>query len=642
MKQILVVEDEAIIARDLQRSLGRLGYAVPATARGGAEALAWLEENTPHLILMDIGLKGAMDGIELAHAVRARWDIPIIFLTSYSDEPTVDRAKATGPYGYLIKPFREGELRITIEVALHKHSFDSSVARRERWYSTTMESIGDAIIATDSEERITYMNGVAESVTGWTREEAVGKVLRDVFRLLDERGKVLDCPLGQALRRVFAVQLPANTQLLAKCGNGRDVDDSAAPIVDVQGETLGGVVVFRDITERKRLETRLSMAERMASIGTMAAGMAHEINNPLAAVLGNVGYALEGLTRLVSQTDGELGVGLREVREALGDAEEAGSRIMRIIEDLKRLSRLERVDRELLDLPDVIDAAVRVCEHQLRHCATLQRRLGTTPFVHAAESQLVQVLTNLLINAAQAIGQGNASREIIEIKTSSDNSGNAVMEVSDSGPGISKAELGRIFDPFYSSKPIGRGMGLGLSISHNIITSLDGEITVESTPGVGTTFRIVLPAALAPAAEAVAVPTEKAAPRTSAGRILVIDDEPVVRRLVKRLLAPHEVVLEGDGRVALALLDAGEQFDVILCDLMMPNFSGVDVYAAVARSHPDLLGRMIFLTGGTFSQASTEFLDTIPNPVLTKPFAAADLLALIELQLPGRSTLQTD
>ena len=498
MKQILVVEDEAIIARDLQRSLGRLGYAVPATARSGAEALGLLEESTPDLILMDIGLKGAMDGIELAQAVRERWHIPVIFLTSYSDEQTVDRAKATGPYGYLVKPFREGELRITIEVALHKHSLDHSLAQRERWYSTTLESIGDAIIATDSEERITYMNAVAEGVTGWSRQEAEGKLLRDVFRLLDERGKVLECPVGQALRKGFAVQLPANTQLLAKCGNGRDVDDSAAPIVDVQGETLGGVVVFRDITERKRLEARLSVAERMASIGTMAAGMAHEINNPLAAVLGNVSYALEGLNRVAPLFAGESENGLRDALEALRDAEEAGSRIMRIIEDLKRLSRLERVDRELLDLPDVVDAAIRVCEHQIRHCATLQRRFGTTPFVRAAESQLVQVLTNLLVNAAQAIGQGKASQEQIEIKTCSDDSGNAVIEVTDTGPGISKAELSRIFDPFYSSKPIGRGMGLGLSISHNIITSLDGEITVESTPGVGTTFRIVLPAAHEP------------------------------------------------------------------------------------------------------------------------------------------------
>ena len=632
-KQILVVEDEAIIARDLQQSLARLGYAVPASARSGPEALALLEQSTPHLILMDIGLKGPMDGIELAHAVRARWDVPIIFLTSYSDEQTVERAKATGPYGYLIKPFREGELRITIEVALNKHAIDASLARRERWYSTTMDSIGDAMIATDSEERITYMNAVAESVTGWSRQEAQGKVLREVFRLLNDRGQVLECPVGQALRKGFAVQLPVNTQLLAKCGNGRDVDDSAAPIIDVQGETLGGVVVFRDITERKRLEARLSVAERMASIGTMAAGMAHEINNPLAAVLGNVSYAVDGLNRVVSQFEGEAETMLREALEALADAEAAGSRIMRIIDDLKRLSRVERVDRELLDLPDVIDSAVRVCEHQVRHCATLQRRFGTTPFVNAAESQLVQVLTNLLINAAQAIGQGSASQERIEIRTFSDESGNAVVEISDTGPGIAKAELARIFDPFYSSKPIGKGMGLGLSISHNIITSLDGEISVESTVGVGTTFRIVLPAAVVPGASAAVAEPEQPAPSVTAAKILVIDDETVVRRLLRRVLSPHEVVLEADGRHALARLDAGEQFDLIICDLMMPDFSGVDVYAAVSRSHPAMLGRMIFLTGGAFSQASTDFIESVPNTVLSKPFTTAALLAEVRRHL---------
>lgn len=622
MKQILVVEDEAIIARDLQCSLGRLGYAVPVTASSGAEALEILEESTPSLILMDIGLKGAIDGIELAQQVRARWDIPIIFLTSYSDEQTVARAKATGPYGYLIKPFREGELRITLEVALHKHLLDSSLAVRERWYSTTLESIGDAIIATDSEERITYMNSVAESVTGWSRGEAKGRVLRDVFRLLDEKGRRLECPVGRALRKGFAVQLPANTQLLAKCGNGRDVDDSAAPIVDVQGETLGGVVVFRDITERKRLEARLSTAERMASISTMAAGMAHEINNPLAAVLGNVSYALENLSRgLVGDPEAVL----EDVKDALRDAEAAGARIIRIIEDLKRLSRLERVDREVLDLPDVVEAAVKVCEHQIRPCATVQRSYGTTPFVQAAESQLVQVLTNLLINAGQAIGPGDAANQRIEIKTSSDDSGNAVIEVSDTGPGISRAELARIFDPFYSSKPIGRGMGLGLSISHNIISSLDGEITVESTPGVGTTFRIVLPAAVGPL-EPQQTSEAGSPPPASLSRILVIDDEPVVRRLIRRLLAPHEVVLEAGGRAALDLLDGGEQFDLIICDLMMPDLSGVDVHAAISLNRPEMLEKMIFLTGGAFSQASTEFLEKLTTPVLKKPFLAADLL----------------
>ena len=177
--------------------------------------------------------------------------------------------------------------------------------------------------------------------------------------------------------------------------------------------------------------------------------------------------------------------------------------------------------------------------------------------------------------------------------------------------------------------------GLGLSISHNIITSLDGEITVESTPGVGTTFRIVLPAAVPPNTVPVFADPQVPEPIAKSGRILVIDDEPVVRRLVKRLLAPHEVVVESDGRAALALLDAGERFDLIICDLMMPDFSGVEVHAGVAASHPAMLGRMLFLTGGAFSQASTDFIETVPNKVLTKPFAAGELLAEVKKHLPA-------
>lgn len=634
MKRILVVEDDAIIAKDLQRSLSRMGYSVPLTARSGKEALEAVEQSLPALILMDIGLKGPMDGIEVAHRIRQTWDVPILFLTSYSDEVTLQRAKATGPYGYLVKPFRANELRIAIEVGLHKHSMDLLQGQRERWYATTLESIGDAVIATDAQGKITFMNAVAVSVTGWAREEALGRSLDQVFRLLDERGQPMDCPVGKAVRHGFAVQLPLNTQLLAKEGNGLDVDDSASPIIDVQGQTLGGVVVFRDISARKRMEERLTVAERMASIGTMAAGMAHEINNPLAAVLGNVSLALESLRRLQEQVNGRdavLAHHLSESIQALQDADLAGERIIKTIADLKRLSRLERIDSEYLDLPDVLEAAIKVSEHQLRHHARLERCYGTTPFVSAPESQLVQVFTNLLVNAAQAIGEGRTADNRITVSTFSDESGSAVVQIDDSGPGISKSDLKRIFDPFFSSKPMGLGMGLGLSICHNIIASLQGEITVDSTPGVGTTFRVTLPPAPAPGQPIVQVAASapEAEPVAPTARILVIDDEPVIRRLVARVLQPHQVVAESGGRQALAHLDEGERFDLILCDLMMPEMTGAEVFRQIQEKHPAMQSRVVFLSGGAFSPSSVEFLESVTNATLSKPFTVQELRSLV-------------
>jgi two-component system cell cycle sensor histidine kinase/response regulator CckA len=299
MSKILVVEDEGIIARDIQRTLIALGYEVPKIADSGEAALAAVEQINPDLVLMDIKLKGNVDGIETTARLRSRWDIPVIYLTAHSDDTTLARAKATGPHGYLLKPFNERDLRTAIEVALHKHEVERKLAEREHWFSTTLDSIGDAIIATNSHGGITYMNPVAETLTGWSRSEAQNQPLGEVFRLVDEHGSAVGGQDSLPLRPQFHVLVPATTRLYGRHGKRLEVDDSSAAIVDERGKNLGGVVVFRDITERRRMERRLMLAERLASIGTMAAGTAHEINNPLAAIVGNVGFANERAERVL-------------------------------------------------------------------------------------------------------------------------------------------------------------------------------------------------------------------------------------------------------------------------------------------------------------------------------------------------------
>ena len=224
--------------------------------------------------------------------------MPVVYLTSYSDEATIARAKETGPHGYLLKPFNERDLRTTIEVAIRKHELELKLSERERWFSTTLDSIGDAVIATDPLERITFMNPIAEALTGWKEQDARGHKIDEVFSIVDKAGAPIASIVGRAIREGFRVELPPDTQLITKQGTNKDVDDSSAPIIDARGRILGGVAVFRDVTDRKRLEQRLAISERLASIGTMAAGMAHEINNPLSAVIGNVSFAFETLTKL--------------------------------------------------------------------------------------------------------------------------------------------------------------------------------------------------------------------------------------------------------------------------------------------------------------------------------------------------------
>ncbi|MEJ7597567.1 MAG: response regulator [Kofleriaceae bacterium] len=637
-ERVLIVEDEAIIAEDIRRTLVQLGYDVPPAAATGAEAVALAETLRPRLILMDIKLKGEMDGIEAAALIRDRFGTPVVYLTSHSDEATLARAKETQPYGYILKPFEDRDLRIAIEVALRKHELESLLAERERWFATTLESIGDAVIAIDAHDVITFLNPVAERVTGWGRAEAVGKKLMDVLRLVDDAGLRLD--LSRAPRDGFAAAVPAHAGLVPKSGANIPVDNTASPIVDDRGNVLGQVVVFRDITERRQLEQRLAISERMAAIGTMAAGMSHEINNPLAYVLANVAIGVEatdelerGLERVKaagapsSELDGLLR-SVIDLRAALSDAHEGAERVRKIVHDLKKFTRAEDPKPTVLDLPDVLDAAIKMIAHQVRHHAQLRKEYGTTPFVEASEGPLVQLFTNLLVNAAQAIDEGNADTELIRVVTYSDDAGRAVVEVHDTGTGISKEHLRRLFDPFFTTKPIGAGMGLGLSISHAVVAGLGGEITVESEVGRGSMFRVTLPAATTKRG----VETERAhdAPLLQRrGRVLVVDDDASVARSVARTLkSAHDVVVETDARAALTRLTSGETFDVIFCDLMMPNMTGMDLYEELAAVSPELARRMVFLTGGTFSPRATQFIDSVANLTESKPFSPERLRSI--------------
>jgi two-component system cell cycle sensor histidine kinase/response regulator CckA len=638
-ERVLIVEDEAIIAEDIRRTLGHLGYDVPRTAATGADAVALAEALRPRLILMDIKLKGAMDGIEAAAMIRERFGIPVVYLTSHSDEATLARAKETQPYGYILKPFEDRELRIAIEVALRKHELESRLAERERWFATTLESIGDAVMAIDPRDVITFLNPVAEKVTGWGRAEAVGKKLMDVLRLVDDEGALLD--LSRAPREKFAAAVPTHAGLVPRSGANIPVDNTAAPIVDAKGNVLGQVVVFRDITERRNLEHRLATSERMAAIGTMAAGMGHEINNPLAYVIANVAVGVEatdelerGLKRVTASRvpDAELDALLKTVidlRAALRDAHEGAERVRKIVEDLKKFTRAEDQQLSVLDLPDVLDAAIKMTANHVRHHAQLRKEYGTTPFVEASEGPLVQLFTNLLVNAAQAIVEGNADTERIRVVTYSDDAGRAVVEIHDTGSGIAKENLRRLFDPFFTTKPVGAGMGLGLSISHAVVVGLGGEITVESEPGRGAMFRVTLPAAVAKRGVARADDPQAASVPQRRGRVLIVDDDASVGKSVARVLrSAHDCIVETDARAALARLTAGETFDLIFCDLMMPSMTGMDLYDAVVALSPDVAQRIVFLTGGAFSPRATQFIESVANLTTDKPFSPERLRAI--------------
>jgi CheY-like chemotaxis protein len=267
--------------------------------------------------------------------------------------------------------------------------------------------------------------------------------------------------------------------------------------------------------------------------------------------------------------------------------------------------------------------------NQVRHRARLVKRYGAPLKVRGNEGRLLQVFVNLIVNAAQAMHVGSAQTNEIVLTTSRDATGSALIEVADTGPGMAATVARRIFDPFFTTKQVGSGMGLGLYISRNIVTGLGGDITVESTEGVGTTFRVVLPVAESerpPATSSPPVPSSRSSHRR--GRILVVDDEPLMRASLARLLVVHHVTEAASGREAIELVEREPPFDVILCDLMMPEVSGMEVFQRLQAL--GLEERLVFMTGGTGSEAVQRFLHEVGNARIEKPFESARILALVD------------
>jgi signal transduction histidine kinase len=386
--------------------------------------------------------------------------------------------------------------------------------------------------------------------------------------------------------------------------------------------------------ERSRMRERLVVSERMASAGMLAAGVAHEINNPLAIAVANADFVAEAVGRLRLAAAGGAGrvAGsggfLAEVEQPLNDAREALERIRDIVRDVKLFSRPEDQTATPVDVQRVLDSSVRMAWNEIRHRARLVKEYGDVPHVLANESRLGQVLLNLLINAAQAIPEGHADRDEIRLTTKTGAGGRVIVEVADTGCGIPRENLTRIFDPFFTTKPIGVGTGLGLAICHGIVKELGGRLDVDSEVGKGTVFRIELPAA--PVSSGV-MKVADARTATSGARVLLVDDEPALARAMQRRLAKHHTVTTlTSGVEALSSIANGERYDAIVLDVMMPEISGMEVYERLRTSAPEQVARVIFVTGGAFSARAREFLDRVPNPRLEKPVDTNTLLALID------------
>ncbi len=391
----------------------------------------------------------------------------------------------------------------------------------------------------------------------------------------------------------------------------------------------GGVGIVDDVTEEREIEARLAQGERMASLGRLAAGVAHEINNPLAYVRTSLDIARREVERFRQDQDGTR---LDKVLELLEHADDGVERVRIIANDLKTFSRGDDGSWIAVELARVVDAAVNLAKTEIRHRAELVLALEDVPPVMGSESRYVQVLVNLLVNAAQAIPEGDAQKNRITVRVGRAAKDRVFVEVEDTGSGIHAEELDRVFEPFWTSKPKGVGTGLGLSICHGIVTAAGGDIhVVRSAPGEGTTFRIELPAA--PDTACAAQPSSSAPASAAAverARILVVDDEPKLGTTLRLALGDRcAVEVVDNGRDALRVLEGGGAYDLVLCDLMMPELSGVDLYQRVCASDPALAARFVFMTGGAFTERAREFLAEHHLKRIEKPFPLERVLELL-------------
>ncbi|HEX7840225.1 MAG TPA: ATP-binding protein, partial [Kofleriaceae bacterium] len=438
--------------------------------------------------------------------------------------------------------------------------------------------------------------------------------------------------LIELLRRVDQLEPEVVPEALEVRVRSADGSWRTCEVTGTRVELGGKVTVIasgRDITDRQRLRAKIVMSDRMASLGTLAAGIAHEINNPLAYIAGNLevmAETLEAAELVPSAAD------RTELSAQVRDAREGAERVRKIVHGLRSFSRSEREVRVPLAVPDVLEAAIRLTGNEVRHRAELVREFAPTPRVTADDGRLSQVFINLLINAAHAIPEGRSDDNRITVRTRTDGDGRAVIEIEDTGRGIAPDVQSRVFDPFFTTKGVGGGTGLGLSICHGIVIGLGGQISIDSAPGRGTLVRVVLPPsdhqpdAGAPAAGS--AETGDGEPRRL--RVLLVDDEPLVAQTMERLLRrDYDIAIARTGREAIDHITGGARFAAIVSDVMMPNMTGIELVDELQRIAPDQARRLIFLSGGAFTAQTRERLDQLGAPQLEKPISAKQLRACV-------------
>ncbi|HEX3764420.1 MAG TPA: ATP-binding protein [Kofleriaceae bacterium] len=491
------------------------------------------------------------------------------------------------------------------------------IAQSDASFRAVIESMAD-LVSVYRDGRLAYINAAGLRLFGL---DGSGERRDDA----DLRARVHPEDQPRAAQWVRAGHAPGDPiELRIRGGDGSWRECELSAVTAEFGGSPALVLTGRDITERKRMQSKLLISDRMASLGTLAAGIGHEINNPLTYVMGNLDVVREALDGETWPPDSER----EELRQMLAESSDGAQRVSQIVKGLRSFTRCDDTRLAPVDLVKVVEQAVKLTANELYHHAQLVRDHAPTPPVIADDGRLTQVVINLIVNAVHAIPVGRRDAHRVTLRTRTDH-GAAVIEVQDTGSGIAPEVLQRVFDPFFTTKNVGEGTGLGLSICHGIVSGFGGQISIESTVGQGTTVRVVLPGAASP--EALPAPAPPAAlPASPRHQVAIVDDDPMVGEALRRALArDNEVCVFAEARHVLDRIATGKRFDAIVSDVMMPTMTGLDLLDELERVEPDQAARLIFITGGVFSDETRRRLDQIATPRLDKPVVLGELRTLI-------------
>ena len=628
-KRLLIVEDERIIAEDIKGTLVQFGYQVIDIIPDGESVLECYEELNPDLILMDIMLAGKINGIETAIKIKEKHNIPIIYLTAYSNEPILESAKITEPFGYLIKPFEEHELHATIEMAFYRYNIESNLRESEEKYRLLFNSIADPIfIVTENGEKFLDCNDIVLSKYEYTKDELI-RLPTSKLSIKEELEQ-----LSNYLKGNYTIDFPIFTHI-TKSGKKIIVELHKSRTTYKNEQVL--LIIARDITKRKQAEDekrivqeQLFQSQKMEVVGKLTGGIAHDFNNLLTAING---YADLALKKLNNNSD---------VFSDIKVIKDCGERAARLTKQLLGFSRKQIAEKRNIDLNKTITELEKMLKRLIGNEIILQTNFqNTSCMIYADKSQIEQVLVNLIVNARDAIEDHgkiiiSTKKELLSeefIKQHDLDASNKYILISilDTGIGMNNDIMGKIFEPFFTTKEIGKGTGLGLSTVFGIVKQNDGVILVESEESKYSEFKIYLPQTNTEIKEEEvdAVRDPENLPKGNE-LLLLVDDEDSIRNFLSEILEEqgYKVIEASNGKEGLRKFkDTKDKIHLLISDITMPSMSGPELVNKLREFQPDI--KTLFISGNVDNDFIKEQISNSNVSFLQKPFTFDSIILKI-------------